>query len=131
MEGRGDMSAVRGIRWKAASVVSGAIIVILWRVVAGAPSTIIQINFAIFPEELVGATVLIDGEDRGRLERRGARTVNGFKVPEGDHTVQLRMPNMESEVRTVTTSFGAVVLMVDFEDRMRDDGVPRTVIVLR
>ena len=59
------MSAVRGMRWRAALLVAGALVVVLWRVTAGGPTTIIQIEFGMYPEEFVGATVVIDGEDRG------------------------------------------------------------------
>ena len=126
------MSAVRGMRWRAALLVAGALVVVLWRVTAGGPTTIIQIEFGMYPEEFVGATVVIDGEDRGQLVRRGARTVNGFEVPEGDHTIQVSLPDVDGEVRTVTTGFGAttVRLMLDFAD-VRRDGEIRTMIVFQ
>jgi hypothetical protein len=126
------MSAKRGIRWRLALIVVGAATLLLWRVMAGPPTTVIQIEFGMYPQEFVGATVLIDGEVRGQLERRGARTVNGFKVPEGDHTVQLRLPEIESEVENVTTVAGApnTVMRMELAEVMRD-GETQTIIVLR
>lgn len=113
-------------------MVSGVLLVILWWVMTGGPVTIIQIDFGMYPEEFVGATVVIDGEERGVLQRRGARTVNGFEVPEGDHTVEVRLPDAKSDVETVTTEFGGatVRLMIDFDTRLRD-GEEQTVIVFR
>jgi hypothetical protein len=126
------MSAMRGIRWRLALVVVGAAILLLWRVMAGPPTTVIQIEFGMYAQEFVGATVLIDGEERGQLKRRGARTVNGFKVPEGDHTVQVRLPEIESEVEHVTTVAGApnTVMRMELAEVMRD-GETQTIIVLR
>ena len=125
------ISAARVIRWRVAVVLTGIIMVVVWRLTIGAPRTFVQIEFGMAPEELVGALVVIDGEERGRLERRGARTVNGFEVEEGDHTVEVRQEGFLSEMRSVTTRVGAppVRLMVDFEDRRTGDSI-RTVLVL-
>ena len=65
-------------------------------------------------------TVFIDGDSIGTLQKRGARTLTGFRVDEGEHTVLVGMDGCPGEVARVTTGFGAgvVMLMADVEERM-------------
>lgn len=111
--------AVRGIRWRIAWLAAGALVVVLWRVAGGrAGGHIVQIQFGAVPE-LEGATVVIDHEAAGTLQRRGSRTVTGFRVGEGDHLVQVGTQTCPGEPARVSTGFGAgnLVLLAEMEDR--------------
>ena len=124
--------AVRGIRWRVASLVAGAAVVILWRVAGGGSGGhVIQIQFGMAPE-LEGARVLIDGEEAGTLQKRGARTLTGFRVEEGEHMVQVDMEGCPGDMARVTTGFGAagVMLIAEREDRYAG-GEPACRVVLR
>ena len=107
----------RGLAWRVAAVATVAILVILWKSCVGGPAYIVQIQFGIAPEVLAGATVVIDGEVVGILERHGSRTVSGFPVEEGDHTAELQLPGCESEAARFTSGFGgARVTLVWYPD---------------
>ena len=125
--------AVRGIRWRIAWLVAGAAVVVLWRVAGGgAGGHVIQIQFGMVPE-LEGATVLIDQEAAGTLEKRGSRTLTGFRVDEGEHLVQVGMEGCPGEPARVTTGFGAgrVMLLAEKEDRSVDGRVACRVVLRR
>ncbi len=109
----------RAIRWRAAWFVAVAVVLLVWRLAAGrAGGHVIQIQFGMVPE-LDGATVLIDQEAAGTLAKRGARTLAGFRVDEGEHLVQVGMEGCPGEPARVTTGFGAgtVMLLAEIEDR--------------
>jgi len=111
--------AVRGIRWRIAWLVAGALLVVLWRVAGGrAGGHIVQIQFGAVPE-LEGATVVIDHEAAGTLRRRGSRTVTGFRVGEGDHLVQVGTEACPGVPARVSTGFGSgnLMLLAEVEDR--------------
>ena len=125
--------AHRGLNWRIAIIVVGMVMAISYGVfLTSGPRYVIQIEFGIFPAELDGTEVVIDGEVAGRLTRRGARTQTGFKVDEGDHVILLKHATFSSEPRTVTSGFGAgqLLLMVDLEDRF-DGTMSESVLVLR
>jgi hypothetical protein len=125
--------AVRGIRWRIAWLVAGAAVVILWRVAGGgAGGHVIQIQFGTVPE-LEGATVLIDLESAGTLQKRGSRTVAGFRVDEGEHLVQVGLDGCPGEPARVSAGeFGAgsLMLIAQVEDRYVG-GQPACRVVLR
>lgn len=124
--------ARRGIRWRAAWLVAVAVVLVVWRVAGGrGGSHIIQIQFGMAPE-LEGATVLIDQQAAGTLAKRGARTLTGFRVDEGEHLVQVGMEGCPGEPARVTTGFGAgtVMLLAEVEDRYVA-GEPACRVVLR
>ena len=100
----------RGLIWRGAWLVAVAALVVLWRACAGGPSTYVQIEFGMDPEYLTGARVVIDGEVVGTLERLRGRTLNGFPVDEGDHTVEVRREGCTSETARVTTGFGGTTV---------------------
>lgn len=107
----------RGLVWRVASIATVVILVVLWRACLGGPKYVVQIQFGLNPEALVGAEVVIDGKVAGVLERRGGTPLNGFRVEEGDHTAELRRPGCESVRRRFTTGFGgARVLLVALPD---------------
>ena len=112
-------NARRGILWRAAWFVAVAAMLVLWRVAGGrGGGHVIQIQFGMAPE-LEGATVLIDQEAAGTLAKRGARTLAGFRVDEGEHLVQVGMEGCPGEPARVTIGFGAgtVMLLAEIEDR--------------
>ena len=115
--------------WRAAWMVAVMILIVIGRSCLG-PTHFVQIEFGMDPEYLAGAEVLIDGEVVGTLERRGSRTVNGFGVEEGDHTVEVRTEDCEGEPVRITSGVGGttVRLMAVPEDSYRDE---RTVCVVR
>lgn len=124
--------AVRGIRWRIAWLVAGALLVVLWRVAGGrAGGHVVQIQFGAVPQ-MEGATVLIDHEAAGTLQRHGSRTVTGFRVAEGDHLVQVGTATCPGEPARVTTGFGSgnLVLLAEMEDRWVG-GEPTCRVVLR
>ena len=123
--------AIRGLRWRAAWMVAVALVIVLWRVLrTGGGGHVIQVQFAMVPE-LEGATVFIDGDTAGTLHKRGARTLTGFRVDEGEHTVSVGMEGCPGEEAQVTTGFGAgvVMLLAEVEDRMiREESSCRVVL---
>jgi hypothetical protein len=125
--------AVRGIRWRIAWLVAGAAVVVLWRVAGGsAGGHVIQIQFRAVPE-LEGATVLIDQEPAGTLQKRGSRTLTGFRVDEGEHLVQVNLEGCPGEMARVSAGeFGAgrLMLLAEMEDRYVG-GQPTCRVVLR
>jgi len=96
----------RGLVWRAAWLVTVIALVLLWRACMGGPQYVIQIEFGMDPEWFTGAEVVIDGETVGTLERLRSRTLNGFRVEEGDHTVEVRREGCTSEPARVTSGFG-------------------------
>jgi hypothetical protein len=125
--------ALRGLRWRAAWMVAVVLVIILWRVLATpGGGHIILVQFGVVPE-LEGATVFIDGDSAGTLQKRGSRTLTGFRVTEGEHTITVGMEGCPGELARVTTGFGAgrVMLLADVEDQMSRDGIPACRVVLR
>lgn len=111
--------ALRGLRWRAAGMVAVILVIILWRVLAPQGGRhVVQVHFGMAPE-LEGAVVLIDGDSAGTLQKRGARTLTGFRVDSGEHTVSVGTEGCPGEPARVTTGFGAavVVLLAEMEDR--------------
>lgn len=111
--------SLRALRWRAAWLVAAVLVLVLWRVAGGrGGGHVIQIQFGTVPE-LEGARVLIDQEAAGTLVKRGARTLAGFRVDEGEHLVQVGMEGCPGEPARVTTGFGAgtVMLLAEIEDR--------------
>jgi hypothetical protein len=111
-------------------VVTVVILVIMWRGCSAGPEYVVQIQFGIDPDALAGAEVVIDGVVAGVLERRDSRTVNGFRVEEGDHTVELRLPGCESEPARFTSGFGGGLATLVASPQTRMEGT-ETVCVLR
>jgi hypothetical protein len=120
----------RRLAWRVATVASVAILIILWRSCVAGPAYIVQIEFGMAPEVLAGAAVVIDGEVVGLLERHGNRTVSGFPVEEGDHTVELRLSGCESEQARFTSGFGGTRVVFLWYPDIRMEGAD-SVCVLR
>ncbi|NJD20439.1 MAG: hypothetical protein FIA95_14305 [Gemmatimonadetes bacterium] len=125
--------AARGIRWRIAWLVAGAVLVVLWRVAGGGSGGhVVQIQFGAVPE-LEGATVLIDQERAGTLRKSGSRTLTGFRVGEGEHLVQVGLDECPGEPARVSAGeFGAggFVLIAQIEERYVG-GAPACRVVLR
>ena len=115
----------RALSWRAGATVATALVVGMFWLSLRNPPDILQIEFGVAPEVLVGAGVVVDGEVVGALERRGARTFNGFEVEPGEHIVEIRVEGYVSEPFTVDPSSngGSTRLMVDFAPERGEDGV--------
>ena len=125
--------AHRGINLRVAVIAVAILMSISYGVVAtSGPRYVIQIDFGMYPEDLEGTEVVIDGEVVGSLTRRGARTLTGFRVEEGVHVVSLKHATLASEPVELTSGFGAgqLRLMVDLEERF-DGTRSEPVLVLR
>lgn len=120
----------RGLTWRVATVGAVAILIVLWRSCVTNPAYVIQIEFGMAPEVLAGAEVVIDGEVVGMLKRHGSRTMSGFPVEEGDHTVELRLPGCESEQARFTSGFGGARVVFMWYPDIRMQGAD-SVCVLR
>jgi hypothetical protein len=113
-------------------VLVGAILLMLfWRFCGGAPGHLVQVDFSIDPELFFGAEVVIDGEVVGSLQPSGARNLTGFRVEEGEHTVEIRLDGYLTEPTRFVAGFGgAGRFTADLEPRALE-GTPRNVLVLR
>jgi hypothetical protein len=96
----------------------------------GGKSTV-QIEFGMYPDEFEGCEVVIDGETVGTLRRVGSAYRNGFPVKDGDHTIELRHPDVASRPTRFTAGAGAshVMLIADFGSDY-ENGKTRPVVVL-
>ena len=109
----------RGPRWYASGAIVVVLLFLMWRLYAGGPSYIVQIDYQWAAHLVEGADVLVDGDSVGTLEKLGRRFVNGFEVSKGEHTVELRTPNCETRAERVTLGPSRIaVLTADIEDRM-------------
>ena len=109
---------LRGLRWYAALSIALVIVSILWIVLGGGPSHVIQIDFAWTGDLMVGADVVIDGATVGKLEPVGGRPIRGFEVEKGTHVVTLEGGPCETRPETVTVGPPrTAVLMADLEER--------------
>ena len=110
---------LRSLRWRAAILVAGAILVVAWVFLSGRASYLVQIDFSMGPM-LEGALVEIDGDSVGTLQRYGrSQLVTGFQVEGGEHTVRVSMDDCEGELEAVTLSAtGArrALLMAEMDD---------------
>jgi len=123
----------RVVVWRAAWLVTGALVMLLWRLAAGKPEQVVQIEFGMDPETFTGAEVLVDGQVVGTLERLRSRTLNGFRVEEGRHEIALRKEGFAAEAIVVDVgAFGAGPprLLAVVEDRWTG-GEVQPVLVLR
>ena len=121
--------AMRGLRWRLATVIVGAVMVLLW-LGSGINAPVLQVEWGTVPD-LAGAEVVVDGHVVGRLELRRRRTRTGFEVREGAHQVVLRWSGCPGIPDTITATSGRpALLMADVEDRMVDGRV-QCVVVLR
>jgi hypothetical protein len=94
--------------------------------------TAIIIHFGIEPQEFTGCEVMIDSVLVGRLQPVGRTYQNGFKVPAGEHLVELIHPEYRCLPTQVTTVRGAsgAHLRVDFDSHRLSTGKYETVIYL-
>jgi hypothetical protein len=96
------MSSLRPLRWRAASVLVGAALVMAWVWMAGGTTHIIQIDYRWGGPFLEGAQVEIDGQPAGTLQRYGqGNYVTGFEVEPGEHMVRVLREGCEGMPKTV------------------------------
>jgi hypothetical protein len=81
---------MRSMRWRAAAGLVGVGLVFAWVVMAGGTTHLIQIDYTWGGPFLDSATVEIDGEVVGMLQRYGrSNFVTGFEVEPGVHVVRV------------------------------------------
>lgn len=95
----------------------------------GSKSTII-IEFGMYPRDLEGMQVEIDGEVAGTLQMFGRATRTAFSVKDGEHRVRILHPKLASHTETVTTGVGGrdVMLVADIFEMQGPDGKTRATI---
>lgn len=118
-------------------IITGVLLFGLYLVMGGPlgrrHTSVIQIEFGLYPDELAGSEVEIDGQVAGELKGFGNAWRTGFEVPEGRHAVRIRHPGFESKPRVVEAgvSAGLTLLVVDLQDAVAPDGSTRTEIVFQ
>ena len=119
------------VRQRLGLTIAGIILIVAWRIFAGGPSQVIQVNFSMDPQFFAGVEVIIDGEVAGVLRPMGTRNVTGFEVSDGEHTIELRNEGYLSESTRFTAGFGGGgPLMADIESRS-EGGEIQNILVLR
>lgn len=84
---------------------------------------IVQIEFGIYPEELEGCEVEVDGEIVGKLQYFGAATRTGYELEEGDHMVRVIHPEFRMEpYRVEVTSGQTHLFLLDIGGARTADG---------
>jgi hypothetical protein len=108
---------MRGLRWRAASMILAAALVLMWIFASGGADRIIQIDYSWTGDQIEGAQVMIDGEVVGTLELLHGKPVNGFRVEKGEHVVSVRSEDCAGRPERVDTSDGRIfLLMADLKE---------------
>ena len=102
----------RRIHIRIAILFVGILGMVVWQQLFGGPRHVVQIQYGIEREVLTGAPVWIDGEQVGTLDGPGGRTLVGFYVEEGEHTIEVRVPGMQPQTRTFRTQQGGTHLQL-------------------
>jgi len=119
------------MRQRLGLLLAGIILLSMLRFCAGAPTHVVRVDFSIDPGIFTGAEVFIDGKAVGFLRPTGSRNLTGFRVEEGEHTLEIRREGYRSEATRFTAGFGGPgALFADLESR-NPDGEPFTTLVLR
>lgn len=117
------VQSTRALRWRAAIMVVGAVIVLLWVLASGRGGYLIQIDYSWGGEFLDSAAVVINGDTVGVLHQYSpGQRVTGFQVEPGEHVVSVEREGCEGRPDTVSlgpreTRF--VLLMADVDDDYR------------
>lgn len=103
---------------------TGIVIFLVGFLIAGGNQAVVRINFSVDVNYLEGTEVLIDGEVAGRLQRMGNRAETGFRVPPGEHTIELRHRDLPGEALTIEADpdAPALMLLADFQASVNADG---------
>ena len=89
------------MRWRAATLLVGAGLVMAWVWMSGGTTHTLQIDFAWGGEFLEGAPVELDGQNIGVLQRYGrSNWVTGFEIEPGEHTVRILKDGCDSTPKT-------------------------------
>jgi len=113
-------------------LVGGGLLVGIGIIVTGGNKSVIQINYAMYPEVLDGCDVLIDGEVVGQLQPLGRNHVTGFQVDDGPHLVEIAHEELVCEPVKVQSGYGGrqVMLMAELGDHVTADGDYQTMVYL-
>ena len=121
-----DLRSVRVI-----GIMAGVITLLLYLVLGGSLSnpSVIQIDFAMYPEDFEGLDVEIDGKVVGKLQKYGQRMVSGFEVDKGVHLVRIDSPDVGCPPIKVTVDESEKVrLMLDYGSIVNENGRSTTII---
>ena len=92
---------MRSMRWRAATVLVGAVLVLAWVWMAGGRTYLFQIDFRWGGPFLEGAQVEVDGRSVGTLQRYGrSGWVTGFELQPGEHVVRVPRDGCEGTPKT-------------------------------
>lgn len=86
---------IRGLRWRAAWMVVGLALLIMWYVAISGRGYVVRIDFTFAMADAIGAEVVIDGEVVDTLHMLRRQPINGLRVEKGEHVVELRSENCE------------------------------------
>ena len=116
--------AIRGLRWRAAVTIAGAVFALMYLFASGrGPGYLIQIDYTWTSTFLDSAAVEIDGEVAGILQPYGrSQRITGFKVESGEHVIRVLKEGCESKpdtVRLSSTEGRVAVLVADVDDGFR------------
>jgi len=107
------------------SVISGLILGGFFLLGGGSfgPKNNVTLQFGMYPEEFVGLTVVIDGEDVGVIKQFGQSSQVAFEVNDGEHEIVVRHPDMDCEPARFKAKDGSrVMFLMDIGNRA--DGKP-------
>jgi hypothetical protein len=91
---------IRGLRWRAATTIVGALLVVAWIITTAGRGYIIRIDFTFVPEA-VGADVVIDGETVDTLKMLRRQPINGIRVAKGEHVLVIQSDYCDGSPLTV------------------------------
>lgn len=113
-------------------LIGGIALMGLWFMAAGGQKSIIQINYAMYPEVLEGAEVVIDDEVVGTLTPIGRNHLAGFQVDDGSHVVSIRHPEFACDPVTIQSGYGGrqVQLLAELGEVRAADGDVQTAVFL-
>lgn len=97
----------------------------------GGPAQHVSIEFGLYPEELEGETVYIDGEPVGTLDRTGQHTRIAFPVELGEHEVRISHPRLKMKPAVVHLRMRGekVRLMADIVEYYEDGRIVPTIVL--
>ena len=80
---------MRGLRWRTASTIVAALLVVTWIIASAGRGYIIRVDFTYVPEA-IGADIVIDGETVDTLKMLRSQPINGIRVTNGEHLLAIQ-----------------------------------------
>jgi hypothetical protein len=87
------------IHMRFAAIAAGVVVLGLYLLLGGSlgQPEVIQLDYSMYPDQLEGAQVEIDGRVVGKLEATGQTSRSGFEVQQGRHVVRVLHPEIPAE----------------------------------